>query len=501
MPSLDRVGRISVLFFLFSFPLFLLFSFDVFPFWLRFGLRWQVLCVSGLLSASVLLLRRDFWDSFARWLISSPFVWVTPLLLVWLVVLGFRYGFTGFQSDSITAMSYLAILLPFACFVIRRWVSIFMVRALVLVLIMVVFLESIFLNLYRLVGVGWSQSFIISQIDLPRLFLNTRDGNAVALALGCLSFGLLVRAISSGLDNGVCLLFPSGLFRLRLFAARSCGIVIPLCGLIVVWMNCFLTEGRALLVAMLLPLLVMRLLHLIPSFVWKRLCFMYMCSMSLAIVFDGLLSLLLALLLGVEGGPGGGFYTGLIGIDSGDAGRWALWSSWLRSGLESSIVFGHGLGFEPADYLPPGSWPSDPHNIFISIIADSGLLGFGIITASVFGGIRDLSRLRILREPVFVFSLIAFLVFSSFSAVYGWSSGVWSTLVVLILASSPVFCLVHKEVRCQYPAPADFSSVRASMSYVGVAVVSVLCTVQIFVVTSKQLLAIPRFLLDMNITS
>ena len=68
--------------------------------------------------------------------------------------MGVRYGFAGFQLDSISAMAYLAVLLPIACFSIRRWISISMVYALVAMLIIAGLLEVIFLILYNLVGIG-----------------------------------------------------------------------------------------------------------------------------------------------------------------------------------------------------------------------------------------------------------------------------------------------------------------------------------------------------------
>lgn len=458
--------QLSLALYFFPFPLFLLGSSFYYPLWDRFGLRWQVLCVSALSTAAIFLLSHRSSNLFWNWLIRSPFRWILPLGSLWLCSMGFAHGFFDSQAGALLSGFYALLMLPVLIYLGSSSKIYSFVAPLTVLVSAVVLGETILLYFYEYASLSPSSTFLLDESIFPRIFLNIRDGNCFALLLSCLIFFRLVDTSVMQKSS-----FCDSFVGLRSHLLRF---YIPF---LIVFLNAVQTNGRALIISSFFGILLVRFISELAAVQWRRIAVAMLMMFGFAIVVDS------ALQYFVFSGAGDGLSDG-VNLMRNSSGRLVLWKAWLTSGLESSIFFGHGFDHSPTSFLPPGRWPADPHNLFISLFSDSGLLGVGFAAMTSVGIIRFFGFDRLRKDPFFVYSVSALAVFCSLSAVFGWSAGVWTYSIVLLL----LFCRSFPELTKFNSLPSKLRDGAFALCMLWIAVLSV---IQVYLISIKHVLLLP----------
>ena len=249
---------------------------------------------------------------------------------------------------------------------------------------------------------------------LPRIFLNTRDGNFFALFASCVAILLFWRyfKIGSFAKINIRIWFSSFLLFFLVF------------------LNQVLTSGRGVVVSLLFSLLVLRFVGGLSSRLWLHtilICsFSYLAAYGVVCGFDSLSDD--SVLSSQE----------LIRSSSG---RLVLWKAWLLSLFSSPqcLFFGHGFNHVPVDFLPVGTWPANPHNFMIQFIADCGALGCFFVGYCIYRFRSFLRTLFVEADPGFLFAAISSGIYLLVSAALDWPTATWclSLLPLALPAHSP----------------------------------------------------------------
>ena len=112
LTSEDIAARI----YLFVYPTCLLFSSGYFPFWQRYGFRWQVLCISPLICMALIIVSPAAWYRFCLWFKKSCFIWLSPAAIVWLIIMGMMHGWSGSNLEGLLSGFYLLMVSPFVVY-------------------------------------------------------------------------------------------------------------------------------------------------------------------------------------------------------------------------------------------------------------------------------------------------------------------------------------------------------------------------------------------------
>lgn len=382
------------------YPIILPPSFVIFPYWERFGLRWQVLVFSVLVACSSLLLDRCRSRFFCAWLSQSAFVWFAPLSIVWLLVMGVVHGFYGLNLQGILSGALVVFILPIYSFLLSRPLPQIAFRVLVLSVAVVLLMENIFAFGYRFLGLGMNSDHLWTGDVISRIFLNTRDGNFFAVFAACISMLLLWRG-----RNKVS--FEGRSFRPWLVSSSL---------VFLVFLNQVLTSGRGVVVSLLFSMLVLRFVGGLSRRLWLQAILIFVCSFLAAYGFVFLFDLFL----------NDGSYSSQALIRS-TSSRLVLWKAWMMSFFSSptNFIFGHGFNHVPVDFLPAGNWPANPHNILVQFVADCGVLGCSVVGFCTYR-FRSWIGLVVERsDPAFLFSLISLSVYLLISAALDWPTATW----------------------------------------------------------------------------
>ena len=175
------------------------------------------------------------------------------------------------------------------------------------------------------------------------------------------------------------------------------------------------------------------------------------------------------LLAGISIGPG---FNSLV--QRGDAGRFMLWKIWIESGLSKSLLFGHGLGFNP-DLNDTIQFT--PHNFLVQLLADSGLSGLLVACLLVFccfGVFKKSLRSKAFAQSsksILVFICIGSLFFNMmFSSMLFWSSDVWCLSIFIIGASE--YAVALGDFVCLFDEKGDCCNVVLNRDkYVGIGLI------------------------------
>ena len=85
----------------------------LYPYWDRFGYRWQCVCVSALLVIGLAFARMNTFSRFLAWFRRSRLVQISVAIsLVWLFLMGIVHGFLGFQKDGLLSGLLFALMFP-----------------------------------------------------------------------------------------------------------------------------------------------------------------------------------------------------------------------------------------------------------------------------------------------------------------------------------------------------------------------------------------------------
>lgn len=302
------------------------FSFVIFPYWDRFGFRWQVLVISALIACCSLLVDRRRSLLFCAWFSQSDFVWLTPFSLVWLLAMGGIHGFHGLNLQGLLSGLLVVLILPIYCFVLSKPLPVIVFRVLILLTCVVLMLEGVFAFGYRYLGVGMNDVHLWSGDVLPRIFLNTRDGNFFAVFASCMAILLFWRhfKVGSFVEKNVRIWFGS------------------FCLFFLVFLNQVLTSGRGVVVSLLLSLLVLRFIGGLSRRLWLHTILICSCSYVAAY----------GVVCVVDSLSGDSLLGAQVLIRSSSA-RMILWKAWLLS-LSSNpqnFLFGHGFNHVPVDFF------------------------------------------------------------------------------------------------------------------------------------------------------
>ena len=173
-----KAEDLAMFFFMVPYWLVLLYGSFVYPSWDRLGLRVQVLCIGIAIGIGVIISLPASIKRFSSWLLLSDFRWYMPLLLGWLCLMWGVHGHSDLMGrDGLLSGFLCAISMPFLvyCSIFSR--RLFWLRLLGLLLVIALLLDCAFLSMYRYFGFSFNDSFLFSGYNLPRMFLNTRDGN------------------------------------------------------------------------------------------------------------------------------------------------------------------------------------------------------------------------------------------------------------------------------------------------------------------------------------
>ena len=415
--------EIALAAFLFIYPSFLLFSSLVFPLWLRYGLHWQAFCVSALVSVSVVAVSPASIRLFFQWFVSSKIRWVFFSSLLWLAIMFVSHDVEGRHLSGILSGLMATLFLPFLAFISMRSRICRFFRPFSLLILMCICAESVFLSLYAWFGFGMNDSFFLSMNEFPRLFMNIRDGGSFALVAIFLGlYGLIdSRSDECSSTSGVPdrAKISSLPVALSLLFSRIC--------LIASFYFVFLTGSRGVLVSTVLAVVVARFCKAMSRNKWVVVQVELFVSMFLGMLLKLLFSLL---------SPGTSGYAEVL-RDTGSGGRLIIWSSWIESFVQdsNSWLFGKGFNFAPTDFLPPGDWPVNPHNLYLQLSIEGGLLGvvFGLWLVHLL--IKYVRSINISLEINVVLALFLGGFYCFVAGVLDWPSGAWSASLIFVLLS------------------------------------------------------------------
>ena len=203
---------------------------NVFPYFERFPIRWQYLYLISIIPLSVLLVSQSHLVRFLDWFLGTA-AWKLFLSgCLWLAVPALVHGFDGLNFVGfLSAFLFLIFVFTFwpflVCSRVSAWRLMFSVSCIGLL-----WLENIFLSAYSLVGRSFNLSYLTLD-NLPRLFMNVRHGNSLALA--CISFSFYCFYSQSCREG------PLGGVRRQLHVFRALSFV----GFAGVFFNVLLTNG------------------------------------------------------------------------------------------------------------------------------------------------------------------------------------------------------------------------------------------------------------------
>ena len=129
----------------------------------------------------------------------------------------------------------------------------------------------------------------------------------------------------------------------------------------------------------------------------------------------------------------------------GDSVRMQMIQSWLASLQADQFAWFWGKGFNhyPANFLPEGTaWSPNVHNLYVQFIVDAGALGLVVAALSVWIVLRGVRSIKSsdssLTRSVFVYALAGFFVYSATSALLVWPSGIWISMLLLLIPAHVV---------------------------------------------------------------
>jgi hypothetical protein len=370
----------------------------------RFGVQWHVLLLSCLGAAALVVPQAGFFPFVKRLLASRRVSASVAVFVVWLLVMGFVHGFAA-QAESLLSAAMLLLMLPIGLYVAldpyRQWSIGDLALAL---LLLIVVLENIFLSSYFLRGLDLNQVYM-NVIGSPRLFLNVRDGNFLALT-----------------QSQLLVLFFFGRENRCLDRQNGCDLWVAFVGFMAFqpFFNAWLTQGRALLLCLFMAI------ALLFWYGVRRRSRLH-CTIGAISLGSGILAFAAYMMLRLQVSVSSGA-AGLASlVDRADGGRFELWRVWLESGLSHSIWWGHGLGFLPE--LRPGA-NFTPHSFLIQLIADGGAVGALMLVAMI---LISLNLWRLDQRQVLAFDSVLFVfLFGKLASIAFWPSGVWAWATLIL---------------------------------------------------------------------
>lgn len=368
----------------------------------RFSFQWQSLIFFSIVSLGIFsfftkarfLFLPWLFESRARWILLGSGVYLLSMLAShgWLSQwVGLCSGFV-FLYGLLVALFLSSLdqprLLPLAVFSFG--------------IVGVLAFEDAYLVVYHFNGLNAS-SIVVDGFILPRVFVNVRDGNALALAVSALAVTLeFVRPCN---------------VRYFSFVFSHSRLIVPLLWLLV-FLNGWLTQARGLFAVSLLSFLIA---SITSSSLVGRLSSAF--RVFVVLVASWLLYQSISLMSSHSFVAASMLQRTLDDFQLSHSGRLQVWHSWLSVGLGKSLWFGQGLGVKS---LELNSFiEKTPHNIIVQIASDSGLLGL-LISAFVAVFVCLYFRsLRMTCSAVVIYAFLCLFLYSQVASVVFWPTGVW----------------------------------------------------------------------------
>ena len=254
-----------------------------------------------------------------------------------------------------------------------------------------------------------NDNFLFSGFNLPRVFLNTRDAGFFALMLSILA----VFAVDF---NRFCVRSHAMFSKSRFHA-------------FVLFFVCFyiawLTSSRGIIVSVLCGFLCIRGSGFVSGRDWRVLL---SCAAS-ALVSSYFLQVTMF----------GYTQTSHVFVRYADivtgSGRLYLWRNWLHSfwSDHSYWLLGRGFNYSP-DHLLVNTDPANPHNLFLQLFVDGGVVGLmtGILISAFIW--RLIAKYYLLTYGL-VFSFVVFGCYAGTAALFDWPTAVW---LISLFALAPI---------------------------------------------------------------
>lgn len=346
--------------------------------WIVVGLAYLIAAIFFLRSRQHLSRLRDFLAS-VKWFWG---VWLITTL--WLFLMLFVHGDRGGNLMGVNSGFLGLCVLPIAAYLGHElswsresWLRKQLSWVLLMSLLPLSLFENIYLAMHRFAGIPASLSYHTTEhlvccpyvywSFLPRMFVNVREGNILSLMGLCVVYFLLaqwspeenmpqIRGIESD---------PSSLVWCLKALLFSC------------FLNAFLTQGRAILLALTIPMLILYLASLLSTWVVGH---RYIRHIARMFFVTGVASYVVSSGLNILAPRANRLLTSSMDDmntlnDGFSAGRALIWKEWLEQGFFTSPWFGSGFNFRPFHDSVHYAL-SSAHNIFITVLADGGLLGF-----------------------------------------------------------------------------------------------------------------------------
>lgn len=358
------------------------------------------------------------------------------ITILWLAIIWLAHS--GSSSNTLGILSGLCFLLFSSalatCVSSNRNIATVLARGLAIALCTTLLTESFFLLVHLKSGISLNGAYGIGYVNfgsleyLPRIFINTRDGNTLAVALACLGYAFIggdVFSIKSSRINkafhfllGLACLNISFSSALITNARGAC--LAPFGGLFALFLIAFVNRNWVQLRKLFYHLLIVSL-ALAAAFIQHRLL-----TNSLGISMDSVGSIATRTQSEIQS----------VLIQDGSSGRWLLWSIWIKQGFGGHWLWGSGFNFIPN--LPQSlSRIKDPHNIIVHLISSSGISGFFVLCMWIATIVKQCRKAVDKIKPFIGFTLISLFCYACVAAVFAWPSGIWlySMLPSLILSA------------------------------------------------------------------
>lgn len=405
---------------------------------LKWCFQYQLLVCIWLAILCVIFASRGAFKAYMSWVFSlNRYRFLFALTLFWLMSMLAIHGSGARNYEGVVSGIVFLFMAPFFVWLFGHFSSRKVLLRLICVggMCCILTLENIFLLIHSRLGVGLSAEYqdlaylgvsasFFSEY-LPKIFINVRDGNSLAVALCGFSFCMLLRRC--------------GEFRIRrLLDLRE---VLPwllhLFSAFMSFSNAYLTQGRGFYFAFAM----LSLFAIIFSLLRKIESSVLACIGLVALFWlvGGFAAFVVRTISQGDGAPA--LYESMLAraaFDlSGYGARWLLWKSYLVQGLSESWFWGAGFNFRPAlpEVLPRSLQFSTPHSLFVQIISNAGLAGVVISCFWLSAACRFVwLELESPYEPLLI--LLPLVGYSFVAGMFATPLGVWLlTIIPLFLQS------------------------------------------------------------------
>ncbi len=346
--------------------------------------QWIVVGIGYLIAAISFLRSRQHLSKLRVFLASVKWFWAVWLFTtLWLLLMLFVHGDRVGNLMGVNSGFLGLCVLPIAAYLghdlslsreplLRKRLS----WVLLMSLLPLLLFENIYLAMHRFAAIPESLSYHTTEhlvccpyvywSFLPRMFVNVREGNILSLMGICVVYFFLAQWSPE-----------EKMPKTRSLESVPSSLVWCLKALLFLcFLNAFLTQGRAILLALTIPMLILYFASFLSTWIVSHRYIRHIARMFFA---TGVASYVVSSGLNVLAPRANRLLTSSLNDmntlnDGFSAGRALIWKEWLEQGFFSSPWLGSGFNFRPFhDGIHYAL--SSAHNIIVTVLADGGLAG------------------------------------------------------------------------------------------------------------------------------